>query len=86
MEKEFHINILAPDKKVFEGEIVSLIVPATLGYLGVLANHAPLITSLVPGKIIYRSNHGSQVVIRNNGKGFMEVAQNSASLLLEEAG
>lgn len=83
MEKPFQLNILTPQNKVFSGEVVSLIVPAALGYLGVLANHAPLIANLVPGKIIYRESQGGQAIIHNGGKGFIEVAENEATILLD---
>ena len=82
MGKLFHVNILTPENKIFEGDVVSLIVPAALGYLGVLADHAPLIATLTPGKIIYRDSHSSQVVISNKGKGFIEVCNNKATILL----
>lgn len=84
MEKLFHVNILTPEKKVFEGDVVSLVVPAALGYLGVLADHAPLIATLAPGKIIYRDSHSSQIVISNKGKGFIEVFKNKATILLDQ--
>jgi len=86
MEKLFHVNILTAEQKIFEGEAVSLIVPAELGYLGVLANHAPLVANLVPGKIIYRSAHAAGAVINNHGKGILEVASNKATILLDTAG
>jgi len=83
MEKQFQVNILTPQNKVFEGEAVSLIVPAALGYLGVLADHAPLVANLIPGKIICRENQGAQTIINNSGKGFIEVAENKATILLD---
>lgn len=83
MEKQFHVKILTPENRVFEGEVVSLVVPAALGYLGVLAGHAPLIAGLMPGKIIVRQGPGLPQVIRNKGKGFLEVIDNQATLLLD---
>lgn len=79
----FHINILTPEKQVFEGELSSLIVPAALGYLGVLSNHAPLVANLIPGKIIYKEARGNEAVIKNTGKGFIEVTNNKATILLD---
>lgn len=83
MEKPFQVKILTPEQKIFEGEVVSLIVPAELGYLGVLANHAPLVANLVPGKIIYRDAQAAGTLIHNNGKGVLEVASNKATILLD---
>lgn len=83
MPKLFYVDILAPDKKVYEGEVASLIAPAELGYLGILANHAPIITTLAPGKIMFRDPSGNQTTIYSKGKGFLEVFKNNAILLLD---
>jgi F-type H+-transporting ATPase subunit epsilon len=81
----FHVSILTPEKQIFEGESTSLIVPAELGYLGILANHAPLIANLKPGNITFRSIFGSESKIANKGKGFIEVIGNKATILLDSA-
>ena len=83
MGKLFQVNILTPEKKVFAGEVTSLVVPAALGYLGILADHAPLIANLTAGKIIFKKEAGTQAVIYNKGKGFLEVLKNKVTLLLD---
>ena len=84
MKKYFQLNILTSAKSIYKGEISSLIAPGELGFLGVLANHAPLITNLVAGKIIFRGSSGEQTVIQSKSKGFMEVLKNQATLLLDD--
>lgn len=86
MGKAFQLEILVPEDKVFAGKVTSLIVPAALGYLGVLADHAPLIANLVPGKITYIDNQGRETLIKNNAKGFIEVVNNKATILLDSIG
>lgn len=83
MEKQFQVDILTPEGKIFERKITSLVVPAALGYLGVLADHAPLVANLMPGKISFREGAGNWKAIYNKGKGFIEVARNKTTLLLE---
>jgi len=83
MEKQFRVNILTPENKVFAGDIVSLIVPAALGYLGILADHAPIVASLQPGKIIFRENSGSPAIVYNKEQGFLEAGDNQVTLLLD---
>ncbi|MCX7767032.1 MAG: F0F1 ATP synthase subunit epsilon [Candidatus Sumerlaeia bacterium] len=63
--------------------IDSLIAPGGNGYLGVLANHAPLITTIVPGRLIIR--RGSEKIVFEVGKGFLEVFRNNAILLVNYA-
>ena len=48
----FQLSIVTPEKVVFDGEVVSLLVPGMEGYLGFLSNHAPLITALAVSSVI----------------------------------
>lgn len=45
------LEIISPDKKIFSGEVTSVTLPGTDGSLGILANHAPIITTLQKGII-----------------------------------
>ena len=83
MAELFHVNITTQDKVVYDSDAVSLVAPAEMGYLGVLAHHAPLITGLVPGKITVRDNFGETFSFKSTGSGFLEVSNNNARLVLE---
>jgi F-type H+-transporting ATPase subunit epsilon len=48
------LEILTPDKKVYEGEANSVTLPGTLGFLEILNNHAPIISTLNDGKLTIR--------------------------------
>ena len=81
--KLFSLSILTPEKKIFEGEVVSLIAPAELGYLGVWADHAPLVANLSSGNISFRKKEeDTPVVFEYKGDGFLEVFKNKVTLLL----
>ena len=81
--KTFTLEILTPHRRLFKGTVVSLVAPGEIGCLGVLANHAPLVTTLVPGNITYRDPAGSPRTLRSTGQGFLEVYRNSATVLVE---
>ena len=83
MEESFRANIYTPQRTIFEGKVSSLIVPAELGYLGVLANHAPLVANLVPGKITFREISGKVTELDSQEMGFLEVSNNNATVLLD---
>ena len=52
----FYLQIISPEKSVFDEEIEMVIIPGTEGDIGVLSNHMPLITSLRLGNIyVYRN-------------------------------
>lgn len=82
MVKTFQVGIYFSDRTLYEGQAVSLIVPAASGYLGVLAGHLPLIANLTSGKITIRTPQGVAKVIDSSPGGFMEVLRNQVTLLL----
>ena len=81
MEKSFFLSIVTPLEVFYEGRAVSLIAPCALGYLGVLADHAPLAANTIPGKITVRRPDGDPVIIRAGGQGILEVLKNNVTLL-----
>ena len=85
MPKLFTINIITPDSSLYHGEVSSLVAPGEIGYLGILANHAPLITNLVPGKIVIKKEGNSPHIINSKAKGFLEVVKNNVTILLDSA-
>ncbi len=82
MSPDFFLSIVTTEKIVYEGRVVSLVAPAQLGYLGILANHTPFIANTVSGKIIIKQASGETLTIQSQGKGFLEVLKNQVTLLL----
>lgn len=79
----FHLSIVLPAKSVFEGDISSLTIPAELGYMGILAHHAPIIARLAPGKIRLRDSSGKESEMTSVGRGFLEFSDNRATLMVD---
>lgn len=75
------LEILTPDKKIFEGEVTSVTVPGTQGSFEVLNNHAPIISTLENGNVIIRGT-GKEQKFKING-GVIEVINNKVILLAE---
>jgi F-type H+-transporting ATPase subunit epsilon len=82
MAELFHLSVLAPERSVIEADVVSIIVPGSEGYLGVLAHHAPLITALVPGKLTVKGPDREEEIYAIAG-GFLEVSDNRAVILAD---
>jgi F-type H+-transporting ATPase subunit epsilon len=78
----FKFSIVTPERIFFEGEVVSLVVPGSEGYLGVLTDHAPLITAVIPGKVVVRDSSQQEIVMAAS-YGFFEVSSNHAVLLAD---
>ena len=77
-----HLEIITPDKSVFDGEVDSATFPGSKGSFQVLNNHAPIISTLQPGKVSYKKN-GAETEMLVNG-GIVEVLNNNITLLAEE--
>ena len=45
------LQIITPDNELFSGEVDSVVVPGSDGLIGILNNHAPLVSSLKSGKV-----------------------------------
>jgi len=60
MSTRFHVDILTPDKTLFSGEATYVGLPGVDGSLGVLAGHAPLITTLKAGEVTVRVEREEQ--------------------------
>jgi F-type H+-transporting ATPase subunit epsilon len=78
----FKLSVLTPEKTAFEGDVEYVEVPGTEGYLGVLANHAALVTALASGTLTYRLPGGTTETIQVSG-GFFEVSKNRATVLAD---
>ncbi len=76
------LEILTPDKKLYEGTINSICVPGTKGAFTVLHNHAPIISTLIRGEIkIITENHKSESI--NIEGGIIEVKKNNIIVLAD---
>jgi len=78
----FHLSVITPAGTAYEGGIVSLVAPADKGYLGVLRNHAPMLTLLQPGKLSIRETAGQEIVF-DIGAGYLQVENNRVTVLTE---
>jgi F-type H+-transporting ATPase subunit epsilon len=76
------IEIITPDRKVYEGEIKSVRVPGKKGSFQVLKDHAPIISTLERGSVIIIDQDNKQTVFEIDG-GVIEVKTNRIILLAE---
>jgi F-type H+-transporting ATPase subunit epsilon len=81
---KFPVEVLTPEGKVFEDEVEMVSTRTTTGSVGVLANHAPLMAILEPTELrLYKSD--SDIVRFAQGEGYLQVVDNTALVLVEEA-
>jgi len=77
-----NLKIVSPERIEFNGEIESIIVPGSQGQFEILVNHAPIISSLDKGTVVYTRPGGEKQSLDICG-GFVEVQKNQVSLCVE---
>jgi F-type H+-transporting ATPase subunit epsilon len=81
---KFRVEVLTPEGEVFNDEVEMVSTRTTVGSIGVLANHQPLLGMLVPTELrLYRSD--SDVERFAQGEGYIQVSKNQVLVLVEEA-
>ena len=79
----FHFDLVSPEKLLFSGEVTQVDVPGSEGDFGVLAGHAPIVTTLRPGiLVIYAEREALRIVIDG---GFAEVGPAGLTVLADMA-
>ena len=82
---KFPCEVLTPEGEVFNDEVEMVSTRTTVGLIAILANHAPLLARLEPTELrIYRAEN--EIIRFAQAEGFMQMSENHALLLLEEAG
>jgi F-type H+-transporting ATPase subunit epsilon len=80
----FPVEVLTPEGQVFSDEVEMVSTRTTTGSIGLLAHHAPLMAILEPTELrLYKSE--SDVVRFAQGEGYLQVVDNQALVLVEEA-
>jgi F-type H+-transporting ATPase subunit epsilon len=81
---KFPVEVLTPEGEVFNEEIEMLSTVTTVGSIGILANHQPLLARLEPTELrLYRSE--GDIVRFAQAEGYLQFADNRALVLVEEA-
>jgi F-type H+-transporting ATPase subunit epsilon len=79
----FQVEVLTPEGEVFNDEVEMVSTKTTVGSIGLLANHQPLLAMLDPTELrLYKSE--SDVVRFAQGEGFLQVAGTHALVLVDE--
>lgn len=76
-----HFEIVTPEKKIFEGEVTIITFPGADGSFQVMNNHAPLISLLKDGLVVYKSKEAREQVKITGG--VVEVLKNKVILLAD---
>jgi len=79
----FHFELASPERLVFSGDVQQVDVPGDEGYFGVLADHAPMVTTLRPGILTVHGAGGEQKLVVLGG--FAEMSSEGLTVLADTA-
>ncbi|WP_425410587.1 F0F1 ATP synthase subunit epsilon [Hyphococcus sp.] len=83
MADKLHFNLVSPEKELMSADVDQVDIPGTEGWIGVLPNHSPLMTTLAPGMVrVKTGSDESRIFVRG---GFAEINPDGLTVLAEEA-
>ena len=83
---DLHFELVTPDRLVMSDDVYMVVVPGTEGESGIMAGHAPYMTTLKDGEVaVYRAAGAQPEKIAVTG-GFAEVSDRGLTVLAESAG
>ena len=82
-ESSFKLKVVTPDEVFYEGDVVSVVAPAALGFVGILKNHAPYVSTVTDGDMTVREDGGTTKKFHVTG-GFMDVQKNRMLVLTDK--
>ena len=77
------VSVVSPERTLYEGEAESIVAPAFDGQVGILTNHAPMLTLLGTGELRLTASGGDRKFTVSGG--FLEVAVNRVRVVTERA-
>ena len=84
MAKPFQVDVVSPEATVWSGEATFVVARTPDGEIGILADHEPLLASLVTSAVEVEGVDGSRTTIGVHG-GFLQVYKNQVTLLTDRA-
>lgn len=79
----FKLEIVTPEGRAFSDDVATVVVPGTLGEMGILASHAPTVSTIVAGELRYtKDNTTHELAV---GAGFVEVTGDHVAVLTDMA-
>lgn len=80
--KRLYLNIVSPEKEIFSGEVERVTLPGTMGSFSILPRHAPIVSSLQAGTLVYATDGEEHSLdIRS---GFVEMNHGKVTVCIEQ--
>ena len=83
MADTLQLRIVTPERQLLDEEVDEITAPGTIGEFGVLPNHVTFLSSLQPGRLLYKQRGQTHTLVV--GGGFAEVSDNVMTVLADSA-
>jgi F-type H+-transporting ATPase subunit epsilon len=83
MADKLHFSLVSPERELMSADVDQVDIPGSEGWIGVLPNHAPLMTTLAPGMLMIKDGSGEHRFFVRGG--FAEISPAGLTVLAEEA-
>jgi F-type H+-transporting ATPase subunit epsilon len=83
--RELNVDLVAADRQIWSGTAVQVIAKTTVGEIGLLSGHEPMLAILVPGRIRITSAEGTVVTAETTEGGFLSLENNNVTLVVRDA-
>jgi len=84
MAMTMHLDIASTEARIFSGRVESLVATGTMGDMGILPGHAPLLTALIPGPVRLVTQEGEEQIFYVSG-GYLEIQPGVVNILADTA-
>lgn len=84
MAMTLHVDIVSAEEEIFSGTATMVFAPAAMGDVGIAPRHAPMLTSLRPGEVRVKTQHGEELLFFVSG-GMLEVQPHVVTVLSDTA-
>ena len=85
MAKDIQVNLVAADREIWSGEASMVVAKTSVGEIGLLAGHEPMLAILVPGEIRITQNDGHKVVATSEEGGFLSMEHDIVTVVVRDA-
>lgn len=82
MPSSFNLDIVSAEQTIFSGQVALLVISGAMGELGIMPGHSPLLTTVKPGKIRYKTSDGEESLFYVSG-GILEVQPTVVTLMAD---
>ena len=83
MADKLHFSLVSPERQLMSQDVDEVDIPGSEGWIGVLPNHAPLMTTLAPGMVRIKTDGNEERIFVRGG--FAEISPSGLTILAEEA-